>query len=40
MIEVVGDSARGDELAFVRLTVDGDRIVERTLPGSRGRSPG
>ena len=24
MIEVLGDSARGDELAFVRLRVDGD----------------
>ena len=33
MIEVVGDSARGAELAFVRLTVDGDRIVEADAPG-------
>ena len=33
MIEVVGDSARGDELAFVRLVVDGDRIVEADAPG-------
>jgi tRNA-specific 2-thiouridylase len=33
MIEVVGDSARGDELAFVRLTVDGDRIVDADAPG-------
>jgi hypothetical protein len=33
MIEVVGDSARGEELAFVRLTVDGDRIVEADAPG-------
>ncbi|HEY8103748.1 MAG TPA: tRNA 2-thiouridine(34) synthase MnmA [Gaiellaceae bacterium] len=33
MIEVLGDSARGDELAFVRLTVDGDRIVDADAPG-------
>jgi tRNA-specific 2-thiouridylase len=33
MIEVLGDSARGDELAFVRLTVDGDRIVSADAPG-------
>ncbi len=33
MIEVIGDSARGDELAFVRLTVDGDRIVDADAPG-------
>ena len=33
MIEVVGDSARGAELAFVRLTVEGDRIVEADAPG-------
>src|SRR6476469_893923 len=33
MVEVVGDSARGAELAFVRLTVDGDRIVEADAPG-------
>jgi len=33
MIEVVGDSARGDELAFVRLAVEGDRIVEADAPG-------
>jgi tRNA-uridine 2-sulfurtransferase len=33
MIEVFGDSARGDELAFVRLTVDGDRIVDADAPG-------
>ena len=33
MVEVVGDSARGDELAFVRLTVDGDRIVDADAPG-------
>ena len=33
MIEVVGDSARGGELAFVRLTVDGDRIVDADAPG-------
>lgn len=33
MIEVVGDSARGTELAFVRLTVQGDRIVDADAPG-------
>ena len=33
MLEVVGDSARGEELAFVRLTVDGDRIVDADAPG-------
>ena len=33
MIEVVGDSARGSELAFVRLVVDGDRIVDADAPG-------
>jgi tRNA-uridine 2-sulfurtransferase len=33
MIEVVGDSARGDEFALVRLTVDGDRIVSADAPG-------
>ncbi len=33
MIEVVGDSARDTELAFVRLTVDGDRIVDADAPG-------
>ena len=32
MIEVVGDSARGAELASVRLTVDGDRIVAADAP--------
>src|SRR5919107_4145680 len=33
MVEVFGDSARGEELAFVRLVVDGDRIVEADAPG-------
>ena len=33
MLEVIGDSARGEELAFVRLTVDGDRIVDADAPG-------
>jgi tRNA-specific 2-thiouridylase len=33
MLEVVGDSARGEELAFVRLTVAGDRIVAADAPG-------
>jgi tRNA-uridine 2-sulfurtransferase len=31
--EVFGDSARGEEFAFVRLVVDGDRIVEADAPG-------
>ena len=33
MPEVIGDSARGGDLAFVRLTVDGDRIVDADAPG-------
>ena len=33
MIEVLGDSARGDEFALVRLTTQGDRIVEADAPG-------
>jgi tRNA-specific 2-thiouridylase len=33
MVEVIGDSARGDEFALVRLQVDGDRIVEADAPG-------
>ena len=33
MIDVVGDSARGEEFALVRLTVDGDRIVDADAPG-------
>ena len=33
MLEVLGDSARGEALAFVRLTVDGDRIVDADAPG-------
>ena len=32
-IELVGDSARGDAYAAVRLVVDGDRIVEADAPG-------
>ena len=39
MLEVVGDSARGEELAFVRLTVDGDRIVDADAPGLARPSP-
>jgi tRNA-uridine 2-sulfurtransferase len=31
--ELVGDSARGSDFAFVRLTVDGDRIVAAEAPG-------
>jgi tRNA-specific 2-thiouridylase len=33
MVEVIGDSARGDEFALVRLRVDGDRIVDADAPG-------
>jgi tRNA-uridine 2-sulfurtransferase len=33
MIEVVGDSSRDREFALVRLTVDGDRIVEADAEG-------
>ncbi len=33
MIEIVGDSARGDEFALVRLTVDGDRVVSAEAGG-------
>jgi tRNA-specific 2-thiouridylase len=33
MPEVIGDSARGGDLAFVRLTVDGDRIADADAPG-------
>jgi tRNA-uridine 2-sulfurtransferase len=33
MVEVLGDSARGDEFALVRLQVDGDRIVDADAPG-------
>src|SRR5213083_324269 len=33
MIEVTGDSARGEDWAFVRLRVDGERIVEADADG-------
>jgi tRNA-uridine 2-sulfurtransferase len=33
MVELLGDSARGDEFALVRLRVDGDRIVDADAPG-------
>jgi tRNA-uridine 2-sulfurtransferase len=33
VIEVIGDSARGAEFAFVRLSIDGDRIVSADAPG-------
>jgi tRNA-specific 2-thiouridylase len=33
VIEVLGDSARGDEFALVRLAVDGDRIVDADADG-------
>ena len=32
-VEVIGDSARGEAYAAVRLLVDGDRIVEADAPG-------
>ena len=31
--ELIGDSARGDSYAFVRLVVDGERILEADAPG-------
>jgi tRNA-uridine 2-sulfurtransferase len=33
VIQLVGDSARGAEFALVRLTLDGDRIVDADAPG-------
>src|SRR5881409_251744 len=33
MVELVGDSARGDEFALVCLTLEGDRIVAADAPG-------
>src|SRR5947208_2249663 len=33
MIDLVGDSARGADFALVRLTLDGDRIVDADAPG-------
>jgi tRNA-uridine 2-sulfurtransferase len=33
VIELFGDSARGVDFAFVRLVVDGDRIVDADAPG-------
>jgi tRNA-uridine 2-sulfurtransferase len=38
MLELVGDSARGTEFAFARLSVDGDRIAAADAPGLE-RSP-
>jgi len=32
-LEVLGDSARGEEYAAVRLVVDGDRVVAADAPG-------
>jgi len=32
-VELIGDSARGDEFALARLVVDGERIVEADAPG-------
>jgi tRNA-uridine 2-sulfurtransferase len=33
MVEVIGDSARGDEFAFVRLEVEGNRVVAAEASG-------
>ena len=33
MVEVIGDSARGEDFALVRLTVEGDRIVAADASG-------
>ena len=33
MIEAVGDSSRDGELALVRLSIDGDRIVDAEAEG-------
>jgi tRNA-specific 2-thiouridylase len=33
MIELIGDSARGSEFAFVRVSLNGDRIVDADAPG-------
>src|SRR4051812_28816967 len=33
MVELIGDSARGADFAFVRLAFDGERIVEADAPG-------
>ena len=33
MVELMGDSARGEDFALVRLRVDGDRIVDADAPG-------
>src|SRR5439155_19278600 len=33
MVEVTGDSTRGGDWAYVRLVVDGDRIVEADADG-------
>lgn len=33
MIELIGDSARGSEFAFVRVCLNGDRIVDADAPG-------
>ena len=33
MLELLGDSARGDDWAVARLRVDGDRIVDADVEG-------
>jgi hypothetical protein len=33
VIQLLGDSARGADFAFVRLTFDGKRIVDADAPG-------
>jgi tRNA-uridine 2-sulfurtransferase len=39
-IEVTGDSARGEEYAYARLVVEGERIVEADAPGMARRLAG
>ena len=40
MLELFGDSTRGGEWAAVRLSVDGDRIVQADAPGLERGSTG
>ena len=40
LVEVTGDSARGESFAFARLVVDGERIVEADAPGMDRPLPG
>ncbi len=40
MVEVIGDSSRGEDFALVRLTIEGDRIVAADAPGLERRLEG